>query len=109
MGQGVMTRDLTESASQAVKQNRATVLRDQQRSFHALLRYVWQKSRFYRDLYSSAGIRERELADVTPKDLPIIGKKLLMENFDRAVTDPRLKKTDLQRWVHEYRNPAANY
>jgi len=109
MGQGVMTRDLTESASHAVKQNRATVLRDQQRSFHALLRHVWRKSQFYRDLYSSTGIRERELADITPKDLPIVGKKLLMENFDRAVTDPRLKKTDLQRWVHEYRNPAANY
>jgi phenylacetate-CoA ligase len=109
MGQRVMTLDPTESVNHSVLQNRATVLRDQQRSFQALLRHVWQTSRFYRDLYSSAGVREHELAEITPKDLPIIDKKLLMENFDRVVTDPRLKKTDLQRWVHEYRNPAANY
>src|SRR5262245_20732222 len=104
-----MTQDPAKPVDHAVKQNRETVLRNQQRSFHALLRHAWQKSQFYQDLYSSAGVREHELADVTPEDLPIIDKTLLMEHFDRAVTDPRSKKNDLQRWVYEYRNPAANY
>jgi amino acid adenylation domain-containing protein len=87
----------------------ASVARYQQQSFHALLRHVWRSSPFYRDLYSSAGITEQSLADIAPGDLPMISKQLLMDNFDRAVTDPRLKKAELQRWVHEYRNPAAHY
>lgn len=89
--------------------SREIVLAHQQQSFHALLRHVWQHSSFYRDLYRDSGIRQAELAEVTPSDLPLINKKLLMENFPRAVTDPRLRKTDLERWLHENRNPAANY
>lgn len=89
--------------------SREIVLAHQQQSFQALLRHVWRRSSFYRDLYSGSGIREVELEDVTPRDLPLINKKLLMENFDRAVTDLRLRKNDLERWMHENRNPAANY
>lgn len=89
--------------------SREIVLANQQQSFHALLRHVWQSSSFYRDLYSASGIGQAELAELTPSDLPIINKTLLMENFAGAVTDPRLKKNDLERWLHENRNPAANY
>lgn len=85
------------------------LLRHQQKSFQALLRHAWRRSSFYRDLYSGSGIREVELEDVTPSDLPLINKKLLTENFDAAVTDPRLRENDLERWIHETRNPAANY
>ena len=103
-----MPPDATAAIDYALKQSRAIVFRSQQRSFLAILRHVWQRSRFYRDLYSAAGIKEHDLADIKPHDLPIIDKKLLMENFDRAVTDPRLRKNDLQRWVHEVRDSGAN-
>lgn len=89
--------------------SREIVLAHQQQSFRALLRHVWQSSSFYRDLYSASGIGQAELAELTPSDLPIINKTLLMENFAGAVTDPRLKKNDLEHWLRENRNPAANY
>ncbi len=99
-----MTQSL-DSAKEAALQTHES----RRQSFHALLRHAWQRSSFYRDLYSSLGITESKLPEVTVKDLPIIDKKLLMENFDRAVTDPRLKKADLERWMQEHRNPAENY
>ncbi|MGH7829949.1 MAG: phenylacetate--CoA ligase family protein, partial [Candidatus Binatia bacterium] len=80
---------------------RSRVLRRQQKSFQALLRHAWRRSSFYRDLYSGSGIREVELADITPSDLPLINKKLLADNFDAAVTDPRLRESGLERWIHE--------
>jgi phenylacetate-CoA ligase len=93
----------------AIEQRRGTVLRRQRDSFLALLSHAWRKSRFYRDLYSAAGITERDLAAVHLGDLPLIDKKLLMENFDQAVTDPRLRKSDLERWIGEVGDPWLNY
>ena len=85
------------------------VARSQRQAFHKLLRHAWLNSPFYRDLYSSTGIKYSALGEVTPSDLPLIDKKVLMDNFDRAVTDTRLRKRDLERWMYENRNPAASY
>jgi amino acid adenylation domain-containing protein len=86
-----------------------SVARSQRQAFHKLLRHAWLNSPFYRDLYSSTGIKYSALGEVTPSDLPLIDKKVLMDNFDRAVTDTRLRKRDLERWMYENRNPAASY
>jgi hypothetical protein len=104
-----MTSDSAAIVDNSIEHRRATVLRRQRDSFLALLRHAWQKSRFYRDLYYAAGIREHDLAAVALEDLPIIDKKLLMDNFDHAVTDPRLKKSDLERWIGEVGDPGLNY
>ncbi|HUK40862.1 MAG TPA: amino acid adenylation domain-containing protein [Candidatus Acidoferrales bacterium] len=101
--------DATANAENDIARRRAAVLRSQRESFVALLRHVWQKSRFYRDLYSEAGIGERDLDILRPEDLPIIDKKLLMDNFDQAVTDPRLSKSSLARWISEVGDPALDY
>ncbi|HMF49151.1 MAG TPA: amino acid adenylation domain-containing protein [Candidatus Saccharimonadales bacterium] len=101
--------DAIASVENEIAQRRAEVLCRQRDSFTALLRYVWQKSRFYRELYSAAGIRERDLNTLWPEDLPIIDRNLLMDNFDQAVTDPRLSKSDLSRWVSEVGDPGLDY
>src|SRR5262245_5603908 len=86
-----------------------SVARSQRQAFHKLLRHAWLNSPFYRDLYSSSGIKYSALGEVTPSDLPLIDKKMLMDNFDRAVTDTRLRKRDLERWMYENRNPGVSY
>ena len=101
--------DATATVNDEIAQRRAAVLRRQRESFTALLRHVWQKSRFYRELYSAAGIAEHDLGTLRPEDLPIIDRKLLMDNFDQAVTDPRLSKSDLSRWVSEVGDPGLDY
>lgn len=81
----------------------------QAKSFRNLLNYVWDHSVFYREYYGAHGIRERDLAAVTVGDLPFVTKKLLMENFDAVVTNPQLRKMDLEQWLHNNRDPRQNF
>ena len=81
----------------------------QQISFRRLLSYVWEHSLFYRDYYSSHGLREKDLAEIAVQDLPFLTKKTLMENFDAAVTDLRLRKKELEHWIENIRDPYAFY
>lgn len=101
--------DLIVNAADSVARRRAVMLRRQCDALRKLVRHAWEKSRFYRELYSAAGIKERDLTAIEADDLPLIGKRVLMDNFDLAVTDPRLKKTDLERWVTEVGGPSRNY
>jgi len=68
----------------------------QRTSFYELLTHVWAHSAFYREYYGDHGIREKDLADLTVADLPFVSKKILMDHFDAAVTNPRIRKNDLQ-------------
>ena len=74
------------------------MLQHQRTSFHELLAHVWTHSAFYREYYSRHGIREKDLLDLTVRDLPFVSKKILMDHFDSAVTDPRIRKKQLQQW-----------
>lgn len=71
---------------------RQDVERYQQQRLDALVRYAVQHSPFYREFYS--GIRTDHPINI--QDLPILNKKLLMANWNKIVTDPRLHLADLQ-------------
>lgn len=57
-----------------------------------LLRYTLTHSIFYKDFYKSHGITLDHIATVKLSDLPIMTKKIMMENFDSMVCDSSLKK-----------------
>ncbi len=101
--------DSTVTVDHAMAQRRAAVLRRQRDALSALLCRVWSSSPFYRELYSAAGIKENDLAALRLEDLPLIDKKRVADNFDRAVTDARIKKHDLERWVSEVGDPRRSY
>jgi amino acid adenylation domain-containing protein len=82
---------------------REGALRNQDRLFRKLLQTVWQKSAFYREYYFDHGIHR--LAELSVSDLPFVTKKLLMESFDRVVTDARLRKSQIERWLNDVRDP----
>ena len=82
------------------------LLPSQRQRFRTLLAYIWQHSAFYRDYYRSHGIQDDHLADLTPSDLPFMTKATLMEHFDQAVTDPRLRKRDIEEWLRGSHDPA---
>ena len=83
--------------------------RAQRQSLQLLLRHTWKRSRFYRDYYSSYGIGEKDLADISISDLPVVSKQMLMENFDRAATDPRLNMSTLEHWIQNNRDPNQQF
>ena len=95
--------------SQFSWQTREAVRQYQQQSLRELLHYAWKHSSFYRDYYGSDGIKEKDLPDVTIRDLPFLSKQILMENFDRAVTDPWLKKKEVEEWIYSHPDPSENY
>ena len=70
---------------------------------------MWTRSAFYREYYAGHGIREADLEHVDVEDLPFTSKDLLMANLDRVVTDPELRRDDLERWLDETRDPRETF
>jgi phenylacetate-CoA ligase len=85
------------------------MISNQVASFQKLLNYVWRHSPFYQDFYSSHGIKEKDLPALTVRDLPFLSKQLLMEHFDAAVTDSRLRKRELEQWIQDNPDPRQNF
>lgn len=70
----------------------------QQQRFRRLLRHAFKHSEFYRDRYRGIDIDNCRL-----EDLPIVTKSVMMENFDRFVTDPRVRLGEIREWI-AYKN-----
>jgi phenylacetate-coenzyme A ligase PaaK-like adenylate-forming protein len=71
--------------------SRDAILRHQQKRLSALVRHAVAGSEFYRELYHGLDVENR----IVLAELPIIDKPMVMANFDRLVTDRRLKLADL--------------
>ena len=80
--------------------SREQILSHQEKSFRQLVSWAWNHSPFYHDYYQDHGIREAQLVDLTPRDVPMVSKELLMEHFDRISRDPLLSREKLERWIH---------
>lgn len=63
-----------------------------------LVRFVVRHSAFYRELYAEIDV---EGDDWTLQDLPTVDKPTLMANWDRAVTDPALRRADVLRYLQQ--------
>ena len=96
----------TRQLLKANEYNQAQIEKLQQKSFRKLLRYTVKHSPFYRRKYAEAGIAI-EKCQIT--DLPVVTKKEMMDHFDEFVTDRRLKKADLRRWLDDKSNLSQRY
>ena len=76
----------------------------QQQRLRRLLRHAASNSEFYQDLYK--GI---DLENCSLRDLPIVTKAAMMDNYDRFVTDRRLKLHQIQDWVKVKQNDGKYY
>jgi amino acid adenylation domain-containing protein len=98
-----LDRYLERTVAGAYPRTRAAMLQYQERYFRKLVRYVWHRSAFYREYYTSHGVKEKNLSEIFIADLPLLPKKTFIDNFDRAVTDPRLRKKRLEQWLAGHR------
>lgn len=64
-----------------------------------LLRYARDRSAFYRDLYRGIDLAD----DLAVARLPVTSKRLLMDNLDAVLTDPRLNRRALEARLGEAR------
>jgi putative adenylate-forming enzyme len=88
-------RVLAEEFAAREQWTRTEVLRFQQRQLDSLVRYAVEHSPFYRELYRSVPVD----APVAIETLPVIDKQMIMDNFDRVVTDARLRLSQLYDYI----------
>ncbi|GAA0115611.1 phenylacetate--CoA ligase family protein [Clostridium senegalense] len=79
-----MLVDLAKHGRELYKHNslsREEILRYSEENFRKILKYAYKNSDFYKKLYLSKGIMYKDLDDILIKDIPIITKQQIRENF----------------------------
>lgn len=76
---------------------RRKLQRFQDQQLSSLVEHAVNHSPFYKELYRNI----RTDRGVFLHDLPVINKAAMMDNFDRFVTDPRLKLAELQAHIRQ--------
>ena len=97
------------SVKQAESLDSQQLLDLQEKRFRKLLKYAFQKSRFYKSYYTDHGITEKMLNHIAPEELPVIDKNIMMDNYDDIVTESELKRADLERFIDDEPRPDAKY
>lgn len=77
--------------------------------FTSLVQKAYKTSDFYHDLYSSHGIKYKDIADMIPSDFPIIDKSMVMDNFDSLITDKSITHRDVEKFITSDFNPNHRY
>ncbi len=72
--------------------------------FRRMLRHAYRHSPFYRKKLQGLDLRT-----CLPQDVPILTKQEMMENYDDLVTDPRIKRKDLEAFVKDVSNVGKFY
>lgn len=87
------------------KKPREDILKYQQRKFRKILKFSYNNSAFYHKLYSSKGIMGKDLDSINIEDLPVIDKKIVMENFDEILTTNDFTKKDVLNFLEKSKDP----
>ena len=81
----------------------------QDKKLRKMLRYAYQHSEYYRRTFAQAGISEENIDKIPLKQFPVITKELLMQNFDKLVTDPKIKQEELRKFDESPVSRTENY
>ncbi|MDS0527898.1 phenylacetate--CoA ligase family protein [Clostridium sp. SHJSY1] len=91
------------------KKSRDEILDIREKKFREILKYAYSKSNFYNKLYSSYGISEENIKNISITQLPSIDKKILIDNFDDLVTVPDIKKDLIEKFAVKNENLNDKY
>jgi len=68
------------------KYSREHILKLQEKKFRKMLKYSYKNSEFYRNYYSSKGIKESDLDTIDIENIPPVDKALIMDHFNELLT-----------------------
>ena len=71
------------------------------RRFRRFAAFARARSPFYRDIMAERGIDPRRCR---PEDFPVLSKQEVMQNFDRIVTAPNVRRADIEEFLHRNRD-----
>jgi len=84
--------DLSRELLRHDRWSREELAAHQARRLDALVQHAAERSRFYQSLYRGIPLDQ----PVPLEKLPVITKRMVMEDFDRLVTDPELHLSEIQ-------------
>ena len=91
------------------RKSREEILRLQEKKFRKMIKFSYNNSSFYQDLYNSKGISEKDLDVIKIDDLPIVDKSIIMDNFDDVVTTKDISKQQLLSFLEKNKDPSKLY
>jgi phenylacetate-CoA ligase len=90
-------------ARRAVKEahfmSRADLLKLQESRWRAMARYALGVSPFYRRHLAGIDVERCQITDIPP-----MTKELMVENWDEIVPDKRLRRAELEKFLHDPKN-----
>jgi phenylacetate-coenzyme A ligase PaaK-like adenylate-forming protein len=92
------------SALKLGQADKAHIAHLQKQRLQRLLFHAVSKSEFYHKLYKGIDVARCQL-----RDLPVVTKSIMMENYDRFVTDERLKLREIRSWKNDKKNDGKMY
>lgn len=87
------------------KRSRESILRLREKKFRRILRFAYNKSKFYNKLYKSKGITKDKIERISIEELPVIDKKTVMDNFDDILVANDISKNDIMNFLQRSKNP----
>lgn len=87
--------ELALELSEHDRWSRAELAEHQRAALRAIVRHAVSRSPYYREALGPAALR----GDVSLDELPTLPKATLMQEWDRVVTDPRLRLRDVERHI----------
>lgn len=95
--QGIMTGVMLLKFTRHDHWSRERLVSYQHKRLLSLVSYAVSRSSFYRELYKGIKISK----DLELGSLPVINKTMMMDDFDRFVTDPRIKLKELKSHIRQ--------
>ncbi len=81
----------------------------QDKKLKKILKYAFKNSVFYNRLFKKNGIEYKDLDNIKLKNLPIVNKKMIMDNFNDVLTINNIKKNDIVKFIENNPNPEKMY
>lgn len=81
----------------------------QEQKLKKLLEHVLIHSKFYKNYYGERNITIDNINEISLEDLPIIDKKIVMENYDDLVCDKALKRKNVECFLNDQSNRFKKY
>jgi phenylacetate-CoA ligase len=87
--------------------SRKKILALREKKFRKLLKYAYKKIPFYKDFYTSNGIKESMLEEIPIYELPTINKNLIIDNFNKFFKDNQITKSKVEDFLKNNPNPTS--
>ena len=81
----------------------------QNKKLQKLLFYAYDNSTFYKNLYKENGIKRKDLNDIKLEELPVVNKKIIMENFDKIITKKNITRKKVENFLENKEAPTELY